>query len=452
MGNSSCKTTVLEDEEFHIQASRDSIKKYTFEHAMLNDNLISVVKSINLHDLCVSMPICLGCIRTTPIWLRDNRRKLTKALNARLAKSPALRQFLEFALTSSKHDKRVIRDLSESLWISGEKNATFNMIDKYEMIVVKFWRDWATRHIGRKNFYDSEEKRIRMISKEQNIYDPVNPTNGVISQIRVIKVMTSKTQPLLLELYTKRKGKTEKLSSTMLLKYGDDMRQDAAVMHIFQMMNYMWSNENLANFRGSQVEALTYQVLPIDEKTGIIECVQDVKTLQFISDYKEDFEGNDEILNRLCATAAGSYIASYVLGVQDRHWDNVLIKSDGTTFHIDFGFCLGSKPGFDAKKLAITKDLYSMIGEDRWEEFVELCVSCFRTIRRHSTKLMNYMKLIFSNQYEPSFIETFLDSRLNIAVKEDEALDKLRSKILKAPGSWKTWMKNTIHGMKTGAS
>jgi len=315
MGNSTCKSATLDEEEFRIKASRASIKKYTFEHAILNDNLVSVVQSINLHDLCVSMPICLGCIRTTPIWLRDYRRKLTKALNSRLAKSPALRQFLEFALTSSKVDKRVVRGLSENLWISGEPHHGFNEIDSLEMIVVKFWRDWATRHIGRKNFYDSEDKRIRNISKEQNIYDPVSPTNGVISQIRVIKVMSSKTQPLLLEVYTKRRGRDEKLSSTMFLKYGDDMRQDAAVMHIFRMMNYFWSNSH-ATFRGCDIHAFTYQVLPIDPQVGIIECVQNVKTLQYISEYKEEFEGNDAILNRMCATAAGSYIASYILGVQ----------------------------------------------------------------------------------------------------------------------------------------
>jgi hypothetical protein len=47
---------------------------------------------------------------------------------------------------------------------------------------------------------------------------------------------------------------------------------------------------------------------------------------------------------RLAASAALSAVYSFLVGIGDRHEDNVMVTSEGILFHIDFGFVLGAEP------------------------------------------------------------------------------------------------------------
>ena len=49
----------------------------------------------------------------------------------------------------------------------------------------------------------------------------------------------------------------------------------------------------------------------------------------------------------MATSAIGSYIAAYILGCRDRHWDNILINTKtACLFHIDFGHILGHKVNY----------------------------------------------------------------------------------------------------------
>ena len=45
------------------------------------------------------------------------------------------------------------------------------------------------------------------------------------------------------------------------------------------------------------------------------------------------------IFSRRCVSCVGGIVGAWLLGVRDRHFDNVLLReSDGAVVHIDFGY------------------------------------------------------------------------------------------------------------------
>merc|ERR1712176_697319 len=76
----------------------------------------------------------------------------------------------------------------------------------------------------------------------------------------------------------KRIGR-EALSSKVVLKQGDDLRQDAAVQQVFKFFNYLWRNQNL-NYQGCPIEIFTYKCVPLGDKIGVIEYIPNCQPLR----------------------------------------------------------------------------------------------------------------------------------------------------------------------------
>lgn len=132
------------------------------------------------------------------------------------------------------------------------------------------------------------------------------------------------------------------------------MRQDAFVMKMLNEMDRIWKSNGL------DLRMITFRIMPVGYRRGMGELVLNCATLMEIQK-EEGLRGvlNDEILRKwlmkhnsdefaykeaqenFIRSCAGWCIVTYVLGIGDRHNDNILFTKNGHVFHIDFGKYMG---------------------------------------------------------------------------------------------------------------
>jgi len=197
-----------------------------------------------------------------------------------------------------------------------------------------------------------------------------------------------------------------------IYKIGDDLRQDQIVLQLFSCMDKIWKANDF-DFRLS-----LFNVVQTQERCGFIEMITESETLREIESRSGTIKGSfgegslcDWLrlhntserefriaIENLTYSCAGYCVATYILGIGDRHNDNIMIKQSGHLFHIDFGKYLGDTQKFgwfnrDRAPFVFTKQmLYAMsdggTSNDALHRFVDLCCNAFCIIRQNSSLLL----------------------------------------------------------------
>lgn len=205
-----------------------------------------------------------------------------------------------------------------------------------------------------------------------------------------------------------------------MFKIGDDMRQDRLILQLVGIMNKIWLRE------GIDLKMITYKCVATGVGMGMVEIVKESVTLReihtelgltgsfkdepiarWIQKYNTGDESYEQAVENFTASCAGYCVATYVLGIGDRHNDNIMIKKSGHMFHIDFAKILGNAQMFgtfrrDRAPFVLTSDMAFVINggyqpSSRFQDFVDLCCKAFNVIRRHSNLLLNLLSLMLNS-------------------------------------------------------
>lgn len=230
---------------------------------------------------------------------------------------------------------------------------------------------------------------------------PLNP-DCLIQAIEIhgLNTKQSITSPIVIPMICSYEGRPV-LQSILYKK--ECLLQDMIIINIIRLMDIILKREE-----GIDFGIKTYSVLPLGSDSGIIEMIPDSYTLYTIKYQKKltllnyILENNEQlptsaVRDRFIKSAAAYCVISYLLGVGDRHLDNIMITKDGYLFHIDYGYILGNDPKPLQPAMRITQDIVDAMGgpsSSRFDQFKTYCSRIYNCLRKHTYLFMSMLLLL----------------------------------------------------------
>ncbi|XP_055620148.1 phosphatidylinositol 3-kinase catalytic subunit type 3 [Toxorhynchites rutilus septentrionalis] len=228
-----------------------------------------------------------------------------------------------------------------------------------------------------------------------------------------------------------------------IFKHGDDLRQDQLILQMITLMDKLLQKENL------DLKLTPYRVLATSSKHGFMQYIDSITVAEVLT-----MEGSiinffrkhhpcetgpygihAEVMDTYIKSCAGYCVITYLLGVGDRHLDNLLLTHTGKLFHIDFGYILGRDPKPMPPPMKLSKEMVEAMGglnSDHYQEFRKLCYTAFLHLRRHANVMLNLFGLMVDASIpdialEPDKAVKKVEDNLHLHLTDEEAVQHLQN-------------------------
>nr|CAH8830159.1 unnamed protein product [Trichobilharzia regenti] len=231
----------------------------------------------------------------------------------------------------------------------------------------------------------------------------------------------------------------------VMFKVGDDLRLDSLICQLTFLMDRIWLDAGL------DLRMIHFRIIPTEEQKGFIELVSECSTLRQIQQQGGGLTGAfkegvitkwlqsqniteldyKRALDNFLRSLAGCCVATYILGVGDRHNDNIMIRYSGHVFHVDFSKVFGNSQTFagikrDRVPFVLTQDMLHVLNtyskdmtgsmhhlnnssgfgytpghnsnhpQQGVQLFIEKCCEAYNLIRHRSYQLISLLELSLS--------------------------------------------------------
>ncbi|KAI8980284.1 kinase-like domain-containing protein [Pilobolus umbonatus] len=287
--------------------------------------------------------------------------------------------------------------------------------------------------------------------------DPTKEVCGIISEKSGI--FNSNLQPLRLTFLCE-----DATEYPAIFKTGDDLRQDQLVIQIILLMDKLLQKENL------DLKLTPYKVLATGHEHGLMQFIPSSSLASVLNDHQNNVlsffrehhpshaPGNvygidPKVMETYTRSCAGYCVITYLLGVGDRHLDNLLLSPDGHLFHVDFGFILGRDPKPFPPPMKLCKEMIEGMGganSQHYMNFQQYCYTAFTTLRRNANLILNLFSLMVEAnipdiKIEPDKAVIKVQEKFRLDLSEEAAIAYFRGLISESVNALFPQIMETVH-------
>jgi hypothetical protein len=286
-----------------------------------------------------------------------------------------------------------------------------HFINFLEELVKKYNLTNITIQVNKTIDFFTELYKNKSLILTEPILNPLN-LNEHIMEIKSVEILKSNTQPLLVYARVSRGLKGEIIK--FIVKKDESLRKESIVACLIKLLQERLIKQAGKNRIKKFDRIPTYQIIMLTKNLAIIEFVENSLTLRMISNNKftlqnyildnNPTEQVDTVKRRFLQSLAISSSLSYILGLGDRHLDNIMINNLGQLFHIDYGYLMDnpttsiiSNPNIKVTTVMI--DFLGGVEGKYYKEFTQYIIQVYDILRLYKNIIISYYEMLGNEQF-----------------------------------------------------